>query len=242
MNKQQAEEKLIDYLNGSLTESETRQLEEALQQFASLQEELDELNALMADLPYSSEPVSPNDGMKERILENVFKTDETSSPAVEEPTVIVHKKKRNWIIPSLVAVLALSLIGNIIFYQTLQDQKPATQNATDTKRVKISKDLQVAKNAQGQAIATVIHDKNSDKLVIEASDLKKLSDKERYQVWLLKDGKPKRAGTFIANRDGSGGAVHAIAKTDSYDTVAITVEPDENSKTPKGPIILSAKL
>lgn len=242
MNKQQAEEKLIDYLNGSLTESEARQLEEALQQFPSLQEELDELNALMADLPYSSEPVSPNDGMKERILENVFKTDETSSHAVEEPTVIVHKKKRNWIIPSLVAVLALSLIGNIIFYQTLQDQKPATQTATDTKRVKISKDLQVAKNAQGQAIATVIHEKNSDKLVIEASDLKKLSDKERYQVWLLKDGKPKRAGTFIANRDGSGGAVHAIAKTDSYDTVAITVEPDENSKTPKGPIILSAKL
>lgn len=65
---------LIDYFNGSLSDDGKRRFKRDLESMHSVQEELKELETLTAYLPYLSEPVSPIEGMKERILVNVIET------------------------------------------------------------------------------------------------------------------------------------------------------------------------
>ncbi|OHX51819.1 hypothetical protein BB776_02950 [Planococcus salinarum] len=62
---------LIDYLNGTLSDEETRQFEEHLKTC----DECREIADATGQLPYLSEPAVPPAGMKSRILSNVFAED-----------------------------------------------------------------------------------------------------------------------------------------------------------------------
>ena len=82
-------------------------------------------------------------------------------------------------------------------------------------------------------------------MVVQASELQELSNEEVYQVWLIKDDKPERAGTFVTSKDGKGSVVfkfnEEFTKKD-WDTVAITLEPDANSQLPQGDIVLASEI
>ncbi|WP_027965000.1 anti-sigma factor [Halalkalibacillus halophilus] len=128
MSDQKQCELLIDYFNQELSESEKQAFEAHLETCDECKEELAELNALNETLPFASEPVDPPEGMKERILANVLaeetptkeetdSNDEKVVPYTKEP-----KRKRSWILPSIAAVLILSLLGNAYFlFGTVDD-------------------------------------------------------------------------------------------------------------------------
>ncbi|MBC6309648.1 hypothetical protein HCJ66_08765 [Listeria sp. FSL L7-1582] len=243
MSERDYSAQVLDYINGDLSADERVAFEAAMERLPELKAEVQELEALMVDLPYLSESVTPPEGMKDRVLGNVFAqgqetVDET--PDVVKIANVVPKRKRRWVIPSLVAALIISLAGNFYVIATRdQDTKQATE---DTDITKTSKPLQASDNVTASATASLIQKGSQNTLVIQAQDLSRLNGAECYQVWLLLDGKPTRAGTFIANDDGHGGVIHSIPKNAKYDTVAITIEPDNDSETPKGPIILSTSL
>lgn len=235
---------VLDYINGDLSMDERAAFEAAMERLPELKAEVQELEALMGDLPYLSESVTPPEGMKDRVLGNVFVQEQAATadetPDVVEIANVVPKRKRRWVIPSLVAALIISLAGNFYVIATRdQDTKQATE---DTDITKTSKPLQASDNVTASATASLIQRGSQNTLVIQAQDLSRLNGAECYQVWLLLDGKPTRAGTFIANDDGHGGVIHSIPENAKYDTVAITIEPDNDSETPKGPIILSTSL
>ncbi|MBC1911755.1 hypothetical protein HCJ57_09010 [Listeria booriae] len=243
MSERDYSAQILDYINNDLSAEARLEFEAAMERLPELKAEVQELEALMADLPYLSESVTPPEGMKERVLGNVFAQEqETVAPNnnVEEIVNIVPKRKRRWVIPSLVAALVISLAGNFYVIATRdQDTKQATE---DTDITKTSKALQASDNVTATATASLIQKGSQNTLVIQAQNLNRLNGAECYQVWLLLDGKPTRAGTFIANDDGHGGVIHSIPTDAKFDTVAITIEPDNDSQTPKGPIILSTSL
>ncbi len=233
---------LLDYFNGHLSELEKAAFEKHLETCSECQEELLELQELSDYLPYASNPIIPPKGLEDRVFAQIDKDTPFSESVRTEP---IRKQKRNrWILPSIAAVLVLSLIGNIYFFNELNGS-----NQPDSGEVAIDKVLQsvelaaVEGNAKGTA--SMIKQGQQTSMVIQASELGKLSNKEVYQVWLIKDDKPERAGTFVPSEDGKGSVVYQLsqefAKKD-WDTVAITLEPDANSKLPKGNIVLASKL
>ncbi|GAB4072697.1 hypothetical protein GCM10028778_04420 [Barrientosiimonas marina] len=250
-------DRLLDYFNNQLTGEQKAAFEAHLLECDDCRKELVELEQLTEDLPYSSEPVDPPSGMKRRVLSNVIK--QTADDGHEKDNIVPvsegqnepFKKRRGWYRPLIAAVLTLSLVGNgaAVIYLTNNDEQ-ATEQAPepgeDVSRdtLETVKTLQPSKGVKAQATAMMIGQNNQTSLVVQASGLEELEDEETYQVWVLKDKQPYRAGTFVPNEDGDGGVSYVMdyEGETNFDTIAITKEPDANSQTPQGDILLSSSL
>ncbi|MCQ4086693.1 anti-sigma factor domain-containing protein [Saccharibacillus sp. JS10] len=89
-------------------------------------------------------------------------------------------------------------------------------------------------------MAAMVQDDTGTRLVVQASDLPKLSGNEAYQVWLIKGDQKINAGTFLSG-DGKGALTYTMEPGD-YDMVAITLEPDAEGDQPRGRIVLAGAL
>ncbi|CAM3876737.1 anti-sigma factor [Alkalicoccus chagannorensis] len=110
-------DKLIDYFNGHLSEEEKQAFEQHMQACPSCREELAEWEALSAELPFLSEAEEPPEGMKERVLTNVWNSDDTSSPETSAPALDEKRRSRKgplatWFVGAAAAALLFSLAGN----------------------------------------------------------------------------------------------------------------------------------
>src|SRR5699024_11113137 len=65
-------DKIYEYFNDKLSESERVQVEQELNMSSESKETLDSINILHQTLPYSNKEVDPPTGMKQRILESVL--------------------------------------------------------------------------------------------------------------------------------------------------------------------------
>ncbi|ANY70289.1 hypothetical protein BBD42_30175 [Paenibacillus sp. BIHB 4019] len=92
--------------------------------------------------------------------------------------------------------------------------------------------------AEGRATISV--DSKGMHLIVQVEQLPKLQGNEAFQVWLLKDGKPVNAGTFLPNE--GVGALYFTFNPDEYDQIAITQEPDANGVEPRGSMVLAGVL
>lgn len=252
-------DRLIDYFNGDLENEEKRAFEKHLLECNECREELEELRALTDDLPYASEPVEPPQGMKERVLTNVFMEEPHDKKVVQTAPVKPEpvedrdrnraRRKFSWWTPLLAAALLLSLLGNAynLFNENKNAGNPNTSSplvASALKRVQFSL-TPAASQKNIQASATLVRtDTGGVQVVVSANDLKQLKGTKVYQVWLIDGKKPYRAGTFIPDKKGSGAVSYTmnLPKSHTWDEIAISVEPNRNSQTPKGNIILVSKL
>ncbi|RIU89069.1 anti-sigma factor [Oceanobacillus picturae] len=259
-------ERLIDYFNNQLTEREREEFELHLMECASCQEELAELEELTMDLPLGVDIVEPPEGMKARVLSNVTNgnsdmEDAQSSDKTPKVTDIKDKKdipplkkKKSWYKPLIAATLTLSLVGNGMALIYLNQEEPDSaepSEPSEPEQEEVTLDtlsqkhtLQPSEGVSAQATALMIEQNNNINLVIQAEDLPPLSGEEAYQVWVLEDGKPYRAGTFVSSEDGSGAVSYVMDYGEEYnfDTIAITKEPNANSQQPQGDILLSSPL
>ncbi len=249
---------LIDYFNRQLTPQEHQLFEEHLKTCSNCREELEELELLTADLPFSSEPVTTPEGMKERVLSAVFNEElkqngnvipmtppplNNKSEQKIQPEVIKKKPRRNNTFYTIAALLFLSVAGNAYFL---------SQNGTDgndTANVAVDHLLNtvalVPTKGNEKATASMVKKGDHTKMVIQASQLEKVKGDQVYQVWLIQKDKPVRAGTFVPSKTGDGSVIFDLNNEESqtnWDTVAVTLEPDANSQTPKGKIVLAASL
>jgi len=165
-----------------------------------------------------------------------------------------------WRITTAIAVAAAVLIG---FYAgnlrgeigNLQQQLAMTSNEVGNLQQKIvsasmpSQGLRVndavklspaAKDIVAQGLATIVIDAKGTHLLVQADNLPKLQGSEAFQVWLIKGNVKQSAGTFLT-RDGTG-AMYYTFKPEDYDTIAITLEPDEKGSEPRGRVILAANI
>jgi anti-sigma factor RsiW len=230
---------LLDYYNGHLSELEKAQFEKHLESCPQCQEELHELEQLAEYMPFASDVVEPPKDLEDRVLANILSEDKPKANV--KP--ISNKKRKSWFLPSVAAALALSLIGNAYLFTLIEDQNEVVEQATIDQVVQYVDLAAVSGNAKGTA--SIIKHGEQTSMVVQASELQDLSNEEVYQVWLIKDDQPERAGTFVTSKDGKGSVVfkfnEEFTKKD-WDTVAITLEPDANSQLPQGDIVLASEI
>lgn len=97
-----------------------------------------------------------------------------------------------------------------------------------------------AEDIVASGLATIVVDQKGTHLIVQAKDLPELQGTEAFQVWLLKDGTPHNAGTFVT--DNGNGALYFTFEPGEFDTVAITHEPDAFGDQPRGKVVLAAPL
>ncbi|SIS64347.1 anti-sigma factor [Salimicrobium flavidum] len=248
---------LIDYFNGQLTDEEEKQFEEHLETCESCQAELDEWRSLTEDLPYLSEPVEPESGMKDRVLSSIFDEEEQEETGneqkniereqkKEEPVLFQPKKKRNWAVWGLAAALTASLIGNAAFLtqtpETVAPEPSEEEVVIDNLQQALT--LQNPEGGEANGRASMVANDGEAQLVVQAEQLDALSGDEAYQVWLLEEGEPVRAGTFVPNEEGTGAVTYPMEglQDRNWETLAITKEPGPDSETPQGDIVLASEI
>ncbi|WP_419872233.1 anti-sigma factor domain-containing protein [Candidatus Pristimantibacillus sp. PTI5] len=167
-------------------------------------------------------------------------------------------KAKSWTTPTLAAAAAALLIISAALYQQV-NQLNGESNKLAVQVQELQRQLEAAEQPPtgiqvnsvvaltpaipdivAQGLATIVIDTKGMHLIVQAENLPKLTNDEAFQVWLLKEGKPVNAGTFLTN-DGTGALYYTFAP-DQYDQIAITHEPDAKGLQPRGEIVLAGKL
>ncbi|PTL38193.1 anti-sigma factor [Alkalicoccus saliphilus] len=142
-------EKLIEYFNGQMLEEEKEAFEKHLESCEECREELSEWEELSADLPFLSEAEEPPQGMKERVLTNVWNSEEnkenTEAPEKEKDEEKNHSFKRPspiWLAGTAAAALLLSLAGNgYLLSENQQLAEEREQLAEEAEQLALERDV-----------------------------------------------------------------------------------------------------
>ncbi|WP_409290243.1 anti-sigma factor domain-containing protein [Peribacillus sp. SCS-37] len=248
--------RFIDYVNGHMSAAEAREYEQHAARCEACREDLELWNSVSSELPFLSEPVSPPEGMKERILGNVLSSSKNGREMTEtktgpeqkgpkesvRPVPVKHSRRnRSWLVPAMAAALFLSAAGNVYLLNSKEDSgKLQPSAAIDTTESFIP-----LKPVESSAVGTasILNQNGESSIVVQAQKLQQPKKKEVYQVWLIKDDKPYRAGTFTTS-GGQGTVVFHLSPDmkKEWDTIAITLEPNAESKTPKGSMVLASEI
>ncbi|WP_235442441.1 MULTISPECIES: anti-sigma factor [Bacillales] len=83
-------------------------------------------------------------------------------------------------------------------------------------------------------IAYIVQQGSEKNLVVQVHELPGVEGSQVYQVWLLKNGTRENGGIFKPDENGSGILTYQLAEGQTFDQIGITVEPDANSRQPRG--------
>jgi anti-sigma-K factor RskA len=245
-------DQLLDYYNGILSDEEKAAFESHLKDCPACQEEFAEWQELTSDLPYLSDEIEPPNGMKQRILTNVFENEqsiekeETNRPAapvtdIDSVRSETPRKKNGWLTGLLAAGLLLSLGTNAYLFS----ENEKNEQVIEEQIGKTYKSVQLASEETDSAgIASMVQEDEKMNLVVQTHNMSQVQGKEVYQVWLIEGDKKYRAGTFIPDEKGNGAVVFPVnfPGEHKWDAVAISHEPTPDSKQPKGTIVMASNL
>lgn len=245
---------LVDYFNEQLSEVEKHAFEKHLASCEECQMELAEWQALTDDLPYVSATTNPPEGMKERILSAVFEENAVKEEVLEDAVHVsplpINKvnsplKKnpmRTWF-PAVAAALMLSIGANIFLASIVKNQQEdlvAQGEAVDQLLAYVNL-TPVEGNASGTA--SIVKHGDETRVVVQASSLPALANDEVYQVWLIDEEGPKRAGTFKSDSQ-EGAVVFTLPEGMDRDwtQVAVSHEPNAKSESPLGNVLMASEF
>lgn len=240
---------LVDYFNEQLSEVEKHAFEKHLETCEECTIELAEWQALTDDLPYVSASINPPEGMKARILKTVFEEElekETTpvTPTLTSEKVIPIKKNRSFAwLPAIAAALMLSVGANIFLASIVKNQQDdivAQSEAVDQLLAFVN-----LSPVEGEATGTASIVKHGDetRVVVQASSLPALSNDEVYQVWLIDEDGPIRAGTFKSDSQ-DGAVVFTLPEglNKDWSQVAVSHEPNADSESPLGNVLMASEF
>ncbi|MCA0755210.1 anti-sigma factor [Paenibacillus sp. N4] len=182
----------------------------------------------------------------------------TEGSIITEMITVKPFKARRWIMPSfMAATAALLLLSGALLLKidslTAEKERLAAKVITLEERiastdrplsgVQVNQAIALsptAKDSKANGLATVVNDEKGMHLILQAESLPRLAEGEAFQVWLLRNGKPVNAGTFLTH-EGTGALYYTFAP-ESYDQIAITHEPDMDGSEPRGTIVLAGSL
>jgi anti-sigma-K factor RskA len=245
-------DQLLEYYNGILSDEEKEAFEAHLKDCSSCQEELAEWRELTTDLPYLSDEIDPPTGMKNRILTNVFDSEQSVEKEEKDRSVTTvsnidsvknetRKKKNGWLTGALAAGLLLSLGANAYLFA----EKEKNDQVIEEQMSKTYKSVQLAsEQTKSAGIASMVQEDEKMNLVVQTHNMSQVEGSEVYQVWLIEGDKKYRAGTFIPDENGNGAVIFQVKYPGEHkwDAVAISHEPTPDSKQPKGTIVMASNL
>ncbi|MEK3883053.1 anti-sigma factor [Paenibacillus sp. PL2-23] len=242
------------YLLGGLSKEEAHAFEKHLEHCEACQLQRIELQDMIGQFAFASDPVPVPAGMRSRILDHVLAPEGQPAGLAQdqdravETTTSVHKKSYSfgrYLSIGLAAAMLVLVPYTLQLRQTvdqLQSELDASQHApiqelTVNQAVKLHP---AAEDIVAQGLATIVIDKTGTHLLVQAEQLPELEGTQAYQVWMIKGENKYSAGTFLTH--GGTGAIYYTLQDEGYDTIAITLEPDAFGEKPRGEIVLAAPI
>ena len=209
--------------------------------------------------------IKPDASVKEKIfsqIKSMPKQDSlivhTTPEKIEGAKVYSIPSYYKWAIAASVILLIGSLILNYTYYNKYQD----TSKDLQTAQVELQKQQQIAdamnkdmdvmtdKNAMPvvlngtekspDALAKIFWMKNTGDVYVDPTNLPQAPSGMQYQLWAIVDGKPVDAGMLTTKK-----GIYHIQKMKSFgkaEAFAITLETAGGNPTPKGDMIVQAKI
>ena len=232
---------LLSFLSGELGEKEKKAFTEHLMQCSECTREYEQMTEAWNSLKWDFEEMEPSSSLKSEVMNFVFETDD------EVPV----RKEKNWSsfffkqftpVTSGLLLAALVLAFGLLYSNIQLKKELATINLP--MEVKTSLSLQpvnkTAVNMNTDGAAYILQQGEERRLIVQIQNLPSLQESEVYQVWLLKDGKRRNAGTFKPDEAGTGSLTYKLSIDDKFNQIGITKEPDSNSTKPRGEKIVGS--
>jgi anti-sigma-K factor RskA len=210
-------EELVALLFGDVTDAERRDLERHLDECPACEAVLEELATTTGELAVAAPPVAPPPGLREAVLGGIREPEPVPAPAGPARA----RTRSRWLRWPRIAVPALAAVAVAvaIVFAVNSSQEPAARTVA----------------LSGGAGAVHVQGSSAS---MDASGLAPAPAGHTYEVWVIRNGTPRPAGTFA-----SGSAdVPVSGDVASGDVIAVTVEPAGGSAKPTSSPITSARI
>ena len=243
---------------GVSSPEETQLVNEHLEQFPELKEELNDIELSLEKYAMLNS-IDPAPSVKQKLFNQLFPVDqsktnlETQEIPVETPVISLNKRNTvPMFYKSVAAAVIILLIGSAILNYSYFNKYHKAQNALDVAQQQLqekeisneamSHDLGVVTNKytlpvvlrgtphSPDAVAKIFWLKNTGQVYIDPSNLPKAPEGKQYQLWGIVDGKPVSGGMIQTSK-----GIYSIQKMKSFgqvDAFAITLEKTGGSPTP----------
>ncbi|WP_341280242.1 anti-sigma factor [Paenibacillus sp. FSL H8-0537] len=238
----------LEVLSGTCTEEEQLAFERHLSSCKACQVEMEELRMAWEAIPVDMEWLEPPIDLKQQVMDAVLAAEEqqraeqTNKMGGTNRISWRKRRKRSYMAASAVLLLIMltaSLLGNVWLYQEKSKLPLPIDQALSLPAAEIQQMVlleTVAQQGESSGVVCVVGSGQNTQFVVYLFGAAKTIDDESYQVWLVKDGVRQSAGTMrVANDQGVAVlAVPLASEKLSFDSIGITLEPDDQGAQPRG--------
>jgi hypothetical protein len=233
------------YVTEELSKREKDQFDRHLKTCISCQNEVESLQNTWQMLSYDIEEANVPKSLKAEVMDFIFQENKTPIQTQD-----IRDKKQNFfeqlkltltkqfspLSTGITAILVMGIVGLLWSNLQLKDSITALENKavspTQIIRTFDLKGQNLAASANG--IAYLVQEGHDNSLVIKLNNMPRTKNDEVYQVWLLKNGNRKNAGTLKPDQKGNGLITYRLPKDHLFDGIGITLEPKPDNTQPKG--------
>lgn len=233
---------LIPYIANELKESEHMAFAEHLKNCTECKKEYEELSQAWHALPFDYTEIEVPESLKGEVLGFVFEQKRKSGTETFMTKLrnlfMTLKSQFTPVSTGIVCVLLLAFIG--LGIANVQVKNRHAENIPIEILTAIP--LKAAKQSHPgtNGMAYIVQQGSEKNLVVQVHELPGVEGSQVYQVWLLKNSKRENGGIFKPDENGSGILTYQLAEGQTFDQIGITVEPDANSRQPRGEKIVGS--
>lgn len=246
---------LESYALGLCSPAEAADVEQMCSVYPEIRTELEAIRASLENYALSY-ATPPDAGVKAKIFNDIDALEHTSAPfssnATQQPKITPIWR---YLAAASIVLLALSIIGNIVFYGkwkaaneqliALNNEKNVLAEQLKTNQVKLENmdnSMAVIGNPEmtrvmmkglpksPESLAVIYWHKPSSQVYINVKNLPTPSEGKQYQLWAIVDGKPVDAGMLPV--EGLSGLMMKMKNFPTAQAFAITLEKAGGSASP----------
>ncbi|MEH6996602.1 anti-sigma factor [Neobacillus drentensis] len=237
---------LLSYIANELSVDEQKDFNNHLKSCPNCDKDYIQIKEAWEALQFDFEEAEVPESLKSEVLDFVFESQQKESDSFVSTLkkwFTFYKQQFTPLTTVLVLTLFITtmvfIIENIqIRNQTLSVKELSNRPVEILSALTLSSVDQNRFEANGHAF--IVQQGDEKKLVVQVKNFQKAKGKMVYQVWLINKGERKNAGIFKPNIDGSGILTYELQNNEAFDKIGITLEPDQNSITPRGEKIVGS--
>lgn len=251
MSRAQFQEYYFEYLLGTLEDSDRLRLEAHLMECAECRQTLAELREAFHSLPTALEQRRPPAHLKEKILDQI---------GGERRQEAAWPWWREWAIAASIVVAILSIAVLQLYRETrLQDQTIASLQEETTDLRRSNQDLTGTIHQLTQPRLRFVnlaglagYESVSGSAFVNAEaktarvflhSLPQIASEKAFQLWVIEPGKnPHPSNVFKLRGPVTELEVSLPAETQQLAALAVTIEPDQGSPQPTGPMVVLGRF
>jgi len=191
------------------------------------------------------ELIEPPEDLKEEVLGPLLRDSETDTSALIAQRKPKRMLKKVSIYATSAAIIAFVFFAGWFSAITIDGgggsaevsaaQMPATID-TLYRLTAVEESGKFEGRPRAYGVACKVNSGLEEQLVVYVFDSPATQGTEAYQVWLWNKGERRSAGTFKVDSTGIGIMTLPLTdKSDPFDAIGVTLEPDNESTSPSGP-------